>query len=62
MFLSKYGLKVVKVKECDIKQEGSKTFEKSLVQNRECLKIANLVNTKVVKIIKYQPKGVSYHL
>ena len=62
MFLGKYRFKVIKVKECDIKQEGSKTFQKMLVQNRECLNIANLVNTKVVKIIKYQPKGVSYHL
>ena len=62
MFLGKYGLKVVKVKECDIKQEGSKTFQKRLVQNSECLKIAKLVNTKVVKVIKYQPKWVSYHL
>ena len=55
--MGKYRFKEVKSKDCKIKKTGSKTFEKRLVQIRECLDIANLVNSKAAKIIKYQPHG-----
>ena len=32
------------------------------MQNCACFKIPNLVNTKVAKIIKYQPHNGTYHL
>ena len=41
---------------------GSKTFQKSHERNRKCLNIANLVNTKLAKIIKYQSHGGSNDL
>ena len=43
---------------------GSKTFQKSHERNRKCLNIANLVNTKLAKIIKYQLHGaqITYYL
>ena len=57
LFLRKYRLKVVKLKDCKTKSGGSKTFQKRYLKNREFLKNPNLVNTKVAKIIKYQPHG-----
>ena len=62
-FLGKYCLKVVKLKDCKIKQTGSKTIQTRNERNRECLNIANLLNAKVAKIIKYQPhRGSNYLL
>ena len=43
---------VVKVKDYKIKEGGSITFQNRHKENCECLKIANLVNTKVSKFGK----------
>ena len=61
-FLGKYSLKAVKIKDCEIRWESSKTFQKRHYQNLECFNIVNIVNTRVAKIIKYQPHGGSNHL
>ena len=45
-----------------MKQGGSKTFKKRHLQNRECLNIAYLVNTKVAEFVKQQPHGGANHL
>ena len=52
LFLGKYRLKVVKVKDYKIKEGGSITFQNRHKGNCECLNIANLVNTKVSKFSK----------
>ena len=62
LFLSKYRLKVVKVKDFKIIQGGSKTFQKRLVQNRECLNIANLVNTPELSNIGSTGGQITYDL
>ena len=46
LFFSNYRIKIVKVKD----------------YNCKCFNIANLVNAKVAKVIKYQPHGGSNHL
>ena len=60
--MGKYRFKVVKVKDCSIKYGRFKTFQKRLSRNCECSNIANLVNTRVAEVIKYQPHGGSNHL
>ena len=35
-----------------MKQGGSKLFQKKHQWNRECLNIANLVNTKIAEFVK----------
>ena len=52
LFLVKYCLKVVKVKDYKIKEGGSITFQNRHKGNCECLNISNLVNTKVSKFGK----------
>ena len=52
LFLGKYCLKVVKVKDYKIKEGGSITFQNRHKGNCECLNISNLVNTKVSKFGK----------
>ena len=61
-FFGKYCLKLVKSKDCKIKQGGSKRFQKRHYRHHKCLNIANLVNTRVSEIIKYQPHGGWNHL
>ena len=63
-FWGKSCIKIVKLKDCEIKQGGSKTFQKRYYRNRECLNIANLVNTKVAEITKHQPHvgKITYYL
>ena len=62
VFLGKYRLKVVKVKDCKIKYGVSKTFQKRHYRIRKCLNISNLGNPTVARIVKYQPHGRSNHL
>ena len=62
LFWGKYRFKVVKVKDFKLKYGDSKTFQERPYQNRECLNLANLVNTQVPDIIKYQPHWVSNYL
>ena len=51
------ALNAVKLKDCKTKQEDSKTFQKRYKRDGECFRIPNLVNSKVAKIIEYQPHG-----
>ena len=62
VFLGKYRLKTVKLKDCKIKQESSKTFQKRNYRIRKCFNIGNLVNIRVAEIIKYQSHRGSNHL
>ena len=59
LFLGKYHLKLAKVKNCKVKQGGSKTFQKRHQRNHECLNLTNLVNTRVAEMIRYQSHGES---
>ena len=62
LFLGKYRFKVVKLKDCKIKYRGSKTFQERSYRNSKIFNIANLVNTRITEIIKYQLHGGSNHL
>ena len=54
---SKYLIDVVNLISFKIKYRGLKLSEKGPYHILECLNISNLVNTKVAKFIKYQPRG-----
>ena len=54
---SKYLIDVVNLICFKIKYRGLKLSEKGPYHILECLNISNLVNTKVAKFIKYQPRG-----
>ena len=45
-----------------MKQGDSKTFKKRHQGNRECVNIANLVKTKVAKLVKQQLRRGKNHL
>ena len=63
LFLDKYRFKVVKLKDCKVKYIGTKTFQgRRHYRNRKSFNIANLVNTRVAGIIKYQLHARSNHL
>ena len=54
---SKYLTDVINLICFKTKYGGLKLSEKGAYHILECLNISNLVNTKVAKFIKYQPRG-----
>ena len=50
--MGQYCFKEVKLKDCKIKQGGSKTFQIRHSGKVGCLDISNVVNTKVVELVK----------
>ena len=53
---------MVKLKDCKVKYRGTKTFQGRHYRNHKSFNIANLENTRVAGIIKYQLHGRSNHL